>query len=429
MTNGTSLYNTVLINDVLVHTTSATVFDSADLAPEIYDTSLPILGVTGSEIRKIEIKFYGTNICGTTVTSAILTVNCPKPSVTASWNKSIIKPGEIPVLTWSVTPDTSTLQVGVIYPGEPIEVIDNVALSGNTEPALGKTNYPGTISTLFYATSYCGEVTAVWANVDIVCPTPTITASWTPSSVVSGASSTLSWSTTDATVLNSTTINQFGVSQTILGLPLSGSSPSAPGLTNASGKISVLFVAANDCGQTKQFYANLTISAPTPTPAPTKTPTPVPTKTPTPVPACSIVATASGGGTIINRGSCAGDNNIVVITVSLSLPFFVPNSGYNPDATTSWGVCSPPGPSIKVTNSLGFNGASPPYLNLSGSGLTQMGRYVTPTSITFYVGAAGAVKAGTYNVYSTGGLAKVTGACQNNKVPLNSNTVTITVRK
>jgi len=438
MTNGDSLYNTVKINDELVWTTSSTVFDSALLAPDIYDTAFPILGVPAQTIRKIEVTFYGTNICGTTEVSVILPVICPVPAITASWSPGIVNVGEIPTLTWSVT-DATTLRSEITYPGEDTEVINGVAMSGTTPPAAGKTNTVGRIVVLFVATSYCGEQSTRYANVDIICPVPTITASWSPASVITGQSSTLSWATTNATAVSAASTNQFGSTVTATNLPVSGSSPSAPGLTAAAGTISTTITASNDCGQTTTKTVTLTITAPTPTPVPTKTPTPVPTKTPTPAPSCSITVTLSGGGTITAKNPCAQDNTVISVLVNFSRA--VSTLKYDTTLTSKIGSCLPKGAGITVKNTNFNDGTAEMTFEITrvvngvevpGSGpYVLAGAYANSTTQWLYkFGAGSNTTKGTYRIRTyLGGRASVPGQCQDGKAfNASSNYVSIVIK-
>jgi hypothetical protein len=119
--------------------------------------------------------------------AATVTVNSPNPTVTLTGNPTSVASGGTSTLTWSTTNATSCTASG--------------GWSGTKATSGSATTSALTVTTTYTLTcSGAGGTTPAAASATVtVVPAPTVTLSANPTSVVSGGSSTLTWSSTNAT--------------------------------------------------------------------------------------------------------------------------------------------------------------------------------------------------------------------------------------
>jgi YD repeat-containing protein len=122
-----------------------------------------------------------TGAGGTTSATAVLKVNLKVPTVTASFNPSAVASGASTTLTWSSTDAASCTVDGVAK-----------ATSGS------QTYNPTSTKTVPVVCTGVGGSASTNATVTVP-PVPTDSASFNPSTVASGAATTLTWSSTNAT--------------------------------------------------------------------------------------------------------------------------------------------------------------------------------------------------------------------------------------
>ena len=146
---------------------------------------------------------------------------------------------------------------------------------------------------------------------------------------------------------------------------------------------------------------------------------------------CTIETTLTGGGTIINKGNCAQDNNVVVVRVQFSRPLSLTAKSN----TITMARCYYPYTKVTYRRDTMGSGASLPYFLINGTSKSSpfmvLGwEAVNDTSTwNFTLGASGAIAEGDYEIQTSGGMAVYAGKCHNNKAPQKSNSIIISVRK
>jgi hypothetical protein len=189
------------------------------------------------------IRIDATPLIAPADASVTFTIPVP-PTVTASVSPESIVRGDSATLTWTST-NAATL---TIFPG-----IGAAPLSGSivVNP---------TVSTTYILTVVGAGGTAT-ASVTLTvtappppppAPLPTVTASVSPASIVRGANATLTWSTTDATVVSI--------------FPVIGAVPTAGSLVVSPTVTTVYTITATGPGGTVNFNVTLTVTEPPPPP-------------------------------------------------------------------------------------------------------------------------------------------------------------------
>ena len=205
---------------------------------------------TYSIVAPATVKSYAVTITATSETSttavavASFTVKAQPviPTVTGSFSPSSVNPNQSTILTWSTTNATSMSITG--------DVTSSLTNGSQVVVAPAST---GRRTVNYTATSATGDTTnGAWVyEVVAVTPViPSVTGSFNPVTVVQGQSSTFSWSSTDAALLQLT----GAVSSTVL----SGSQTVTP---TATGTQSVNYLATSVTGHTTNGSFNLTVSA------------------------------------------------------------------------------------------------------------------------------------------------------------------------
>lgn len=208
---------------------------------------------TYSIVAPATVKSYAVTITATSETSttavavASFTVKAQPiiPAVTGSFSPSSVNPNQSTTLTWSTTNTTSMSITGDV----------TSSLTNGSQVVVAPVS-TGRRTVNYTATSATGDTTSgVWVY-EVVAVTPVIpavTGSFNPVTVVQGQSSTFSWSSTDAALLQLT-----GALSSSL---LSGSQTVAP---TATGTQSVNYLATSVTGHTTTGSFNLTVSAAVP---------------------------------------------------------------------------------------------------------------------------------------------------------------------
>lgn len=182
-----------------------------------------------------------SNSAGSVTRTATVTVSAtpppvPMPTASLSANPTTITAGQSSTLSWTTTDATS------------------VTMNGSPVAASGSQPYtPATTTTYtLVASNAAGSVTRqVTVTVNAAVPMPTASLAASPSSIMSGSSSTLSWNTTDATTVT-----------------LDGATVAATGRLSVSPTSTTTYtlVATNSTGSVTQT-AIVTVTAPAPAPA------------------------------------------------------------------------------------------------------------------------------------------------------------------
>ena len=136
----------------------------------------------------------GSNSATATVVVSDPTSTTPAPTVTLTANPTAVTSGGTTTLSWTTTNATSCTTSGTgTWPGTWSNA--NIASGSVTTGTLTTT---GTLNYVLTCTGAGGSSTAT-AAVTISAPPPTVTLAANPTSVVSGSTTTLSWTTTNAT--------------------------------------------------------------------------------------------------------------------------------------------------------------------------------------------------------------------------------------
>lgn len=190
----------------------------------------------------IVIATSATEATAVVVASFTVIAQPVKPEVTGSFSPSSVNPKQTTTLTWSTTNAITMSITG--------DVTSSLLNGSQTVVAPTST---GKRTTGYTATSTTGDVTSgVWVY-EVVAVTPVIpavTGSFNPATITQGQSSTFSWSSTDALLLQLT----GAVSSTTV----SGSQTVTP---TASGTQSVNYLATSVTGDTRNGSFNLTVNA------------------------------------------------------------------------------------------------------------------------------------------------------------------------
>jgi hypothetical protein len=154
-----------------------------DRYPEFVPSNSGSVAVTPSTTTTYT--YSCTNPNGTTVQSATVNVSTPAPTAAISASPSSIVRGNSSGLSFSCANSTSaSIDQGV----------GSVSSSGGTVSVS-----PTSPTTYTLTCSGAGGTTTNWATVTVVPPAPTVTFTASPTTIVSGATPTLTWSSTDAT--------------------------------------------------------------------------------------------------------------------------------------------------------------------------------------------------------------------------------------
>jgi hypothetical protein len=259
-----------------------------------------------------------SNAAGVSVTKAVtVTVSAPTtdpaPTATLSASPMSITSGQSSTLTWSTTNATS------------------VTMNGAPVAASGSQPYSPTSTTTYtlVATNASGvSVTkAVTVTVSAPTPAPTATLSANPTSIMSGQSSMLTWSTTNAT---SVTMNGAPVA-------VSGSQSYSPTTTTT-----YTLVARNSAGVSATATATVTVSMPLP--APTALLTAMPTSIQSGQSA-TLQWSTSNATTITLNGSAvaASGSRMVSPTATTTYTLVAANSTGSVTSTATVTVTAAPG--------------------------------------------------------------------------------------
>ena len=244
--------STVEVNKPTTFTWSSTNATTIEFTGAINSTTTQPNGdqiITPTQIGTQTVYYKATNITNSVVTgtlSGMFTVIVTAvvvpitPSVTGSFSPSPVEAGKPTTFTWSSTDASSLLLSGAV---------SSTALSGTqsitpTQAGTQTVSYTATSSTNTVATG------AVSLTVNAATPiTPTVSGSFSPASITLGQTTTLTWSSTNATALSLTgavTNNQ-----------LSGTSSITP---NTTGIKTVNYTAASGTGTVITGSFNVAVS-------------------------------------------------------------------------------------------------------------------------------------------------------------------------
>ena len=250
--NGSFSPSTVEVNKPTTFTWSSTNATTIEFTGAINSTTTQPNGdqiITPTQIGTQTVYYKATNITNSVVTgtlSGMFTVIVTAvvvpitPSVTGSFSPSPVEAGKPTTFTWSSTDASSLLLSGAV---------SSTALSGTqsitpTQAGTQTVSYTATSSTNTVATG------AVSLTVNAATPiTPTVSGSFSPASITLGQTTTLTWSSTNATALSLTgavTNNQ-----------LSGTSSITP---NTTGIKTVNYTAASGTGTVITGSFNVAVS-------------------------------------------------------------------------------------------------------------------------------------------------------------------------
>ena len=176
-----------------------------------------------------------TGAGGTTTSSATVTVNPAPPTASLTALPASVAPGQSSTLSWSTTGATSVSINNGVGP---------VASSGSTSVS------PTATTTYTLTASGPGGTTTRSATVAVIGTPPTANLSATPSSITGGQSSTLSWSTTNAT--------NISINNGIGPVASSGSTSVSPGVTTT------YTLTATGSAGTATSSATVTVTSPLP---------------------------------------------------------------------------------------------------------------------------------------------------------------------
>ena len=236
---------------------------------------------------------------GTATSSATVTVIYPAPTVSLTASPQTIQAGQSATLTWSSTnADNVSIDQG----------IGNIAASGSlTVTPMQTTTYTIT------ATGPGGTVTSS-ASVTVTYPAPTVTISVNPQTITAGQSTTLTWSSTNA----STAVIDQGIGN----VGASGSTTVSP-----SGDTTYTITVTGP-GGTASASASVTVAPPPASVSGTVTDA----STSQPVAGATVTATGSNGTWSAQTGSTGGYeiDNITPGTVT----FTFSKDGYEQNSTS-----------------------------------------------------------------------------------------------
>jgi Protein of unknown function (DUF4038)/Putative collagen-binding domain of a collagenase len=266
-------------------------------------------------------------IGGTTTKSVTVTVGVtPAPTVSLTPSPAAITAGQSSTLTWTTSNATSCTASGGTFTGtKPTNGSEQVSPVVTTQYTLACTGPGGSRSRSATVT-----VTAI--------PAPTVTLTPNPASIAPGGSSTLTWTTTNATSCTASGGSFTGTR------PTSGSEQVSPAVTTVYG------LSCDGPGGTGSRNATVTVTA---IPAPTVTLTPNPasiapggsstlTWTTTNATSC----TASGGSFTGTRPTSGSEQVSPAVTTVYTLSCSGAGGSGSGMATVTVGITPPPGPYV-----------------------------------------------------------------------------------
>jgi hypothetical protein len=161
---------------------------STTAAPAEIDNNVGAVSVSGSKtVTPNTTTTYSITVSNTVLTAtatAQVTVNSPPPTVAISASPATIVSGGSSTLTWTTT-NTSTASIDNGVGAVPVNGAVSVSPTATTTYTITATGAGGSAS--------------VSVKVTVEAALPTITFSATPDTIPPGGSSTLAWTTTDAT--------------------------------------------------------------------------------------------------------------------------------------------------------------------------------------------------------------------------------------
>ena len=211
---------------------------SVSISPSVSSSPLSLNGsVTVSPAQTTTYTITATGAGGTSTATATVTISGAAPTVTLAVSPTSINAGALSTLTWTSTNATSVS----ISPAVPQEDVSTVPLNGSV------TISPAQTTTYTITANGPGGTASATATLTVVQVPPTVQLTLTPSSIATGQSSVLSWSTTNATSLS--------IDQNI------GPEPPASGSVTVSPATTTTYTAtATGPGGTSTATATLTVS-------------------------------------------------------------------------------------------------------------------------------------------------------------------------
>ena len=292
-----------------------------------------------------------TNGSASASANATVTVTAPAPTASLTANPASITSGQSSTLTWSSTNATSCTGTGFSTGN---------AISGSVTVA-------PTTTTSYFVTCTNGSASAsVSATVTVTAPAPTASLTANPASITSGQSSTLTWSSTNATSCTGTGFST--------GNAISGSVTVAPTTTTT------YFVTCTNGSASASVSATVTVTGTAPTASLTANPASITSGQSSTLTWSSTNATSCTGIGFSTSNAVSGS---VSVTPATTATYFVTCTNGSVSASASATVTVLGSPVLTVLHSFTLSDGSHPLASLIAD---KSGNFY---STTIYGGASG----------------------------------------